>query len=310
MNTLILKLGATGDVVRTTPLLNALPGKIAWITAQNNLELLDRISPNLNALAWEERSEVLKHKYDLLINLEDDLETSRFAAQVNKARQFGAFLAADEQVSYTRDSSAWFDLSLISTYGRARADHLKLHNRRSYQELIFSGLGKAFNGERYVLPKSIETGLLGDVALAPVAGAIWPMKNWAFYDLLRSRLTDIGLVVNILPIRHSIREHIADIEGHRCLVSGDSLPMHLAMGAGVRCVTLFNCTSPWEIFGYGLQTQIVSPFLDEYFYKRDFHSRATTAIDVSLVFDAVRAFVCAHSDIDRRIDQRPVPNPA
>jgi len=82
-------------------------------------------------------------------------------------------------------------------------------------------------------------------------------------------------------------EHLADVQGHRCLVSGDSLPMHLALGSGVRCVSIFTCTSPWEIYGYGLQEKIVSPFLEKFFYARDYDARATTAIIVDEVFSAV-----------------------
>ena len=72
----------------------------------------------------------------------------------------------------------------------------------------------------------------------------------------------------------------------RVLVSGDSLPMHLALGVDVRCVTLFTCTSPWEIHDYGMQTTLVSPLLEEFFYKRGFDKRATTAISVDEVFEA------------------------
>jgi hypothetical protein len=84
-------------------------------------------------------------------------------------------------------------------------------------------------------------------------------------------------------------EHLADVQGHRCLVSGDSLPMHLALGSGVRCVSIFTCTSPWEIYGYGLQEKVVSPFLEKFFYKRGFDRNATTAIGVEEVMNVIMA---------------------
>ncbi|MBV8586134.1 MAG: hypothetical protein JO308_07595, partial [Verrucomicrobia bacterium] len=128
--------------------------------------------------------------------------------------------------------------------------------------------------------------LSGDIAIAPVAGAVWPMKNWAFYEELKRLLETEGLTVNYLPKRASLLEHLNDVRNHRCLVGGDSLPMHFALGMGRRCVTIFNCTSPWEIFEYGLQTKIVSPLLKEFFYKRDFDARATTAVSLEEVFNA------------------------
>ena len=63
--------------------------------------------------------------------------------------------------------------------------------------------------------------------------------------------------------------------------------MHLALGSEVRCVSLFNCTSPWEIHDYGLQRKIVSPLLKEFFYKRGFAERATSAITLEEVTTAV-----------------------
>ena len=63
--------------------------------------------------------------------------------------------------------------------------------------------------------------------------------------------------------------------------------MHLALGTDTRCVTLFTCTSPWEIYDYGIQKKIVSPVLAEFFYKRGYDERATTAITVDEVFTAV-----------------------
>ena len=67
------------------------------------------------------------------------------------------------------------------------------------------------------------------------------------------------------------------------------MPMHFALGSGTRCVTLFTCTSPWEIYDYGIQKKIVSPLLEAFFYKRGYDERATTAISVAEVFEAVMA---------------------
>jgi hypothetical protein len=289
MNSLIIKLGATGDVVRTTPLLRRLDGAVSWITAENNLALLQGIDRNVRCVSWENRRRVADTIYDLVINLEDDRETSSFLDEVKFKQLFGAYLDSNGQPAYTADSRGWFDLSLISTYGREEADRLKLLNRRTYQELIFAGLGLGFSGERYYLPPARPTGLMGDVAISSSAGPVWPMKRWAYYNELKKELETQGLKVNMLESRPTLLEHLADVQGHRCLVSGDSLPMHLALGSGVRCVSIFTCTSPWEIHGYGLQEKVVSPLLEKFFYKRGNDRNATTAISVERVKDAVIA---------------------
>src|SRR5690606_24713014 len=117
----------------------------------------------------------------------------------------------DGTVRYTDDAKGWFDLSLISVHGRRRADEMKLRNRRTYQDLIFEGLGLRFEGDAYVLPSPARAGLEGDVALAPAAGPVWPMKNWAYYDALHDRLASDGLVVHVLPHRATLLEHLGDV---------------------------------------------------------------------------------------------------
>ena len=135
---------------------------------------------------------------------------------------------------------------------------LKFKNRKSYQELIFDGLGFTFGGEKYLLPQPINTDLRGDIAIAAKAGSIWPMKNWAYYDELRTKLEEMGLRVNYLPIRKTLLEHVGDVQNHKYLISGDSLPMHIALGSNMNCLTIFTCTSPWEIYDYGIQKKIIS----------------------------------------------------
>jgi hypothetical protein len=287
MNTLIIKLGATGDVVRTTPLLSHLNGEVTWLTAAKNTSVVEGVRGNVRCLAWEACDKALDRRYQLAINLEDTMEAGQFLKNVQHDELFGAYIDSQGSLRYTESSKRWFDLSIISVYGKGKADKLKFRNRWSYQELVFNGLGLQFAGEKYLLPRPIETGLSGDVAIAADAGPIWPMKKWAYYDQLRRRLQERGLTVNILPKRSSLFEHLWDVADHRCLVGGDSLPMHFALGSGIPCVTLFTCTSPWEIYDYGIQKKIISPFLEEFFYKRGYEERATTAIGVDDVEVAV-----------------------
>src|SRR5215831_15127296 len=191
MHTLIIKLGAAGDVVRTTPLLRRLDGQVSWVTASSNKPLLDALEKtraDLRIVEWAERSNLVGQRFDLIINLEDDLEIAGILHSVSTTRLFGACENAEQTMSYTADSSKWFDMSLISIHGREKADELKFRNRLPYQQLIFSGLGMQFLGERYLLPQAMMAGLEGDVAIAPEAGPVWPMKKWAHYEWLKHEL--------------------------------------------------------------------------------------------------------------------------
>ena len=301
VNVLIVKLGATGDVVRTTPLLGRLDGQIAWLTAAKNTVLLEDLTDNLRCFSWEDRHLVPDMRYDLIINLEDTLEVGLYLKTLQTTQLFGAYVDSANQLRYTDDSRGWFDLSLISSYGREEADNLKLKNRRTYQDLIFEGLGLRFAGEKYLLPAPIETGLSGDVAIAADSGPVWPMKKWAYYDELKECLESQGLSVNVLPERPCLLEHLSDVRNHRCLVGGDSLPMHFALGTETRCITIFNCTSPWEIYDYGVQRKVVSPLLQDFFYKREYDNRGTTTISVEEVLGAVMTQLEASSPVGNRI---------
>ena len=287
MNVFIAKLGATGDVVRTTTLLRRLSGEITWLTEAKNLTLVENLQPNLRGAAWEQRDSLRDRSYDLIINLEDTVEVANYLKTLHCKQLWGAYVDSQNVMHYTDDSRQWFDLSMISRYGRQAADKLKLKNRDTYQKLIFEGLGFRFEGEKYVLPPPTATNLTGDVAISSAAGPVWPMKKWSYYDELKKYLESQGLNVNVLPTRASLLEHLADVQGHRCLVSGDSLPMHLALGSGVKCVSIFTCTSPWEIHDYGIQKKIVSPVLEEFFYQRGMEPRATTAVSLDEVSEGV-----------------------
>jgi hypothetical protein len=123
MNVLIIKLNATGDVVRTTPLLRCLKGEITWVTVRNNLVLLGQLAENLWCVSWEERDTARDSDYDLVINLED-MWAWRIRQEVTlQAAVWGALNG--DALGYTEDSRGWFDLSVISIYGKAKADILK-----------------------------------------------------------------------------------------------------------------------------------------------------------------------------------------
>src|SRR4029450_2515453 len=184
MKVLIIKLGATGDVVRTTPLIRRLNGQIIWLTAGKNIVLVEGLKDSLRCFSWEERERALDTRYDLAINLEDTLDVAQFLKTVRCGEIFGAYVDSEGSLHYTENSQHWFDLSLISAHGKLRADKLKFQNRQSYQELVFEGLGFRFAGETYLLPEPIETELSGDVAIAANSGDVWPMKKWAYFGEL------------------------------------------------------------------------------------------------------------------------------
>src|SRR5205085_3776020 len=176
MEVLIIKTGATGDVVRTTPLLRRIDGRVTWLTESKNAVLLQGLGSLRRCLSWEERHLSRDVSYDLVINLEDSLEVGLYLNTLEFKQLFGAHVGSGSKLRYTEDSRRWFDLSLISSYGKEQADKLKFQNRHTYQELIFDGLGFRFAGETYLLPEPNETELSGEVEIAASEVYTWVME--------------------------------------------------------------------------------------------------------------------------------------
>lgn len=239
MQTLIIKLGAAGDVLRTTPLLHILQGDVDWITSDNHTVLLKNLPGIRTCIAWKDRSNIFSNYYDLVISLEDALEIVGILENIKYKNLFGAYRDSSGSMKYTDNSQSWFDMSIISAFGKEKADQLKYQNRRSYQELVFTSLGHQFTGQSYSMVPARETELCGDIAIAPLAGSVWPMKNWAYYEEFYNKLKYEGYIVNFLPKRDNLLEHMGDIKNHKYLVSGDSLPMHIALGYGIKCLSIF-----------------------------------------------------------------------
>ena len=125
MNVLIIKLGAAGDVVRTTTLLRRLDGQITWLTEAKNTVLLEGVKEGLKCVCWEQRDQTKGTLYDLVINLEDTQEIGSFLKLLEYKQLFGAYLDSGNSLRYTDDSRPWFDLGILSRYGKQQADQLK-----------------------------------------------------------------------------------------------------------------------------------------------------------------------------------------
>src|SRR5260370_38673313 len=109
-----VRVGGSGDVVRTKVLLRRLMGSVTWGTAAKNAVVLDGLADNLRHFSWEARARALDIPYDLTINLEDSLEVGLFLKNCKSAEIFGAYADSSKRLSYSGNSKSWFDLSLIS----------------------------------------------------------------------------------------------------------------------------------------------------------------------------------------------------
>jgi heptosyltransferase II len=286
--TLILKLGALGDVLRTTALLHLLPSEVTWVTSAKAAPLLDQ-NPLIDRLYLIENLDlsVIRQHFDLVINLEDEMSAARLATELSATRRLGPYLAGSV-ITYDEFSRPWFDLSLSSRFGKEKADQLKRENLETYQDLIFSMLGKTFEGQEYILkaPDGIAA-VPGLVGIEPRVGDVWPMKQWNRFDALHQELEHRSIHCKVFEQRSRLQQYIEDIQECEVVVSGDTLAMHIALALRKKVVAIFTCTSPQEIHDYGRLIKVVSPLWEKYFYWRKYVSEAAEAIPLRQVLDAV-----------------------
>jgi len=288
-NILICKTGALGDVVRTTPILRVINGNIFWLTSKEAAELLPRLE-TLKILTPNEIDTLKNINFDIVLNLEEDVELAKSLTKLKYKKLIGVYYDFESnRLSYTDESKEWYDMSLISKYGKEKADLLKWENKKTYQEILFSMIGKKFSGEEYLLNYEVLPIQKKDrkvVAIEKRAGKVWPMKIWPYYDELRAKIEKEGYEVIALRQRDTLIEYIKDIDEADILICGDTLAMHLGIYLRKKVIALFLCTSPWEIYDYGRVVKIVNPFLKEAFYRRDYDEELVKGITVDMVFEA------------------------
>ena len=147
---LIIKLGAMGDVLRTTPLIEGLKKKyptshISWLVDSTSNDLIeqnkqiDRVLPfSLNSYL-----QLLAEEFNLLICLEKEVRATAIAEKVNAKKKNGFGLTKYGNIRpFNKEAEYAFQLGV--------SDQLKFfENKKSYQEIIFETTGLKFKGEKY-----------------------------------------------------------------------------------------------------------------------------------------------------------------
>lgn len=290
MKTLIVNTGPSGDVLRTTVLLKVLNGEVYWLSKSGCADVLN--SSRLKKVFFLDREVdsglLRKMEFDKVISLNEERDALEAVRGIKTKRLTGAYLNDSEEVSYTPESKYWFDMSLVSRFGRQKADELKIKNKKSVPQIMVEMVGGEWTGQEYDLGIKPSKGVSGRIGMINIATGLWPNKNWAGYKELADKLREDGYSVEFLGMRPRIKDHINDINNCELVVCGDTLGLHIALALKKKVVGLFNCTSPDEIYDYGRLKRVISPRYKEFFYKKCFDERAVSAILVSKVYATVK----------------------
>jgi heptosyltransferase-2 len=263
---LLIKLGALGDVVRTTPLLRVLGGRVTWVCAEGAAPLLRGLPGLHRVVTIAQARRALDRRYDRVLGFDEDPSACDLAAKADAAGRCGLRWQRGG-IGYDAASAPLFDRSLVSRLGRRRADELKRRGRSSYQSLLFRACGLRFQGEAALIPLEPKRISRRVVGLEPRVGERWPSKAWSGWDELAGRLSGAGFDVRVLRQRPRIADYLSDINECGIVVCGDTFALHAALALGKKTVGLFLCTSPAEIHGYGRLWKVVHPRLRDHFYS-------------------------------------------
>jgi heptosyltransferase-2 len=147
MKILIIKLGALGDVLRTTFVARGLKEKyshcfVTWLTKESAADILKNNEYIDEIITWNTHQTLLNQEFDWVISLDDEQEACAFAAKLKTKRLQGAYTNNVGQRTYTHDVEAWFGMGLLRSKekgGKLKADELKKQNRKTFQE-IYAGM--------------------------------------------------------------------------------------------------------------------------------------------------------------------------
>jgi len=305
---LLVKLGALGDVLRTTPLLEGLRKKygacdVTWLVEGRHRSVLER-NPLIKRLqSLESDRDWKSDSYDLVINLDKEPEAldAFMEARGDKKKGFGRdskgqLCAADDQSDYA--------------YRLGVDDELKFRlNQKSYQEISFEQVGLRFEKEEYQFSPEERDLTMAREALKSrgfqpkkgarvvgintgsgtrFAGKRLPIES---YKLLAEKLAgELGATVFLLGgqdeiernawIARSVRTAVIDtgshpipvfagIVGHCDLViTGDTTALHIAVAVKTPVLSYFASTCAPEIELYGRGRKIVSSIQCAPCYKK------------------------------------------
>lgn len=158
MRVALLKVGALGDVLRTTALLPGLKRlhagvDLTWVTSAQDTPLLTGNSLIRRVVDYREPTigQWARREYDWVISLDDDADVCRLASPLSCRRLSGSYADGAGKLRYTPDLEEWFAMGRLrrpEDGGLERANELKRINTRDYANILYRGLGLRFQSNR------------------------------------------------------------------------------------------------------------------------------------------------------------------
>lgn len=295
---LIIKLGAIGDVLRTTPLLPVLKQKypqshITWVVEELGAPLLadnpyiDKIlTPGLDTL-----TRLLAEEYDVMICLDKIDRATALATKVNAKQKLGFGMTPQGTMMIFNPEAEYALMLGIS-------DRLKFHeNEKAYQHVTFEALGLPYEHNEYVLEINADEKAWAEewrarrqlppgnvIGVNTGAGPTFAGKAWRVPGIAelclrlhremgakilllggpqegernRQIMEMVGDAAIDMGCDNSLQRFVAIVNMCDTIVTGDTTCMHIGIALRKKVVVFFGSTCAQEIDLYGRGEKLVT----------------------------------------------------
>jgi len=304
---LIIKLGALGDVIRTTPLLHKLSevspdAEVWWLTLSpevipKSVDVILPFTPQSLAILGAV-------SFDIVYNLDKDKEACAVCSTVKAKNKKGFILKNGKCVP--------IDARANHKYLTGVFDDISRRNAQSYQQEIFEICGFEFSREEYIMPdlpafswKLPENEQI--IGLNTGCGGRWTSRLWPeeYWGTLAKKLKAAGYVVLLLggEQEHEKNTRLAKRSGalyfghfpmtqfmsevNQCdlIVTAVTMGMHLAIGFQKKIVLFNNIFNKHEFELYGRGEILEPDFACNCFYSPTCANNCMQYLSVKKVFD-------------------------
>lgn len=325
---IVIKLGAKGDVIRTLSILPALKKKfpnseITWITKNESVSI---ISGNQFIDKIHSTPFFTEEKFDFLYNFDLDDEAMHLAKNTNAFKKYGFYLDQGFPTAFNNGAlyylNTFFDDDLKKNNRRNYQEMIFEiadipYNREhcpiylNEQDIIFAN---NFLKENRI-DEEEKSKLIG---FHIGSSERWPSRSWPTekikdfikeskkygYEIVLfggpnetekhkkiiSDLNEEGIGIFYNKTDNNDREFISLINLCEKIICSDSFALHVSLALKKPTITLFFCTSPHEIEGYGLLKKIISPMLEKIFPEKmdQYSEELINSISISEVLEALK----------------------
>jgi ADP-heptose:LPS heptosyltransferase len=275
---LIIKLGAIGDVLRTTALVLGLKRKfpgahITWIT--HTPDIISSAELEVCAFDFTSLYKISNSEYDIAINLDKDKEACILLKNVSARKKYGFTWENNHVAPATSEAEHKLMTGVF--------DHLSKANTKHYLEEIFEICGMTFRGEHYLLSADpqlhekfagITVAAEGKTIIGLNTGCgkrwqtrLWPPEHWVNLIRLLQREKYFPLILGgpdedelnrqysedtgaVYPGNFALPEFIALTSHCNLVVTAVSMMMHIAIGLNIPLVLFNNIFNRHEFYLY------------------------------------------------------------